>query len=851
MNISYPTVLSIGSNGDNYDYLYRDSEHDLQVSIDGLNASKTTLKDYSDWSVTAEWKDEQNQLQSTISHGSPFVYFERAGGNARITFNDNASSLIIWKNSGDVLGVTINGHHYGIFAPSGALWQQDGNTLVSDLNNKSYFSVALLPNNTQTTLTEFSNVAMNFVSNTRVTWEFDQSTSLLTSTYHWDTTPKESTQSSGTIFTLYPHQWKHVQSSLTPYTYQSPRGAMKAVSGIEFTVQQRFNGVLPGLPEMGIADQELLVSLLSEATNATNATNIRPDTYGAGKDLTKLTNLLPILEQQGDTEQRDVIINIVKNRLQDWFAGENQQSTLFDYNSEWQTLIGFPASFGSDDSLNDHHFHWGYFIQAAATIARYDQKWASDTQWGGMIKMLIRDAANPNRDDNLFPFLRNFDAYAGHSWASGHANFASGNNQESSSESMNFATGLILWGEATNNTAIRDLGIYLYTTENTAIANYWFDVDNDSYPAGYNHSNAAILWGSGSVYGTWWTAEPEAIHGINFLPFHGGSLYLGEHPENLEQNYNELVANNGGPEGSNGDPANSWTDIIWQAQAFYDGDAALDKFIQQIDSYSVESGESKAHTYHWLANLTALGQVDSSIWADIPTAAVFDNNNSKVYVAYNDSCNARTVNFSNGKTMTVTGKSMVAANSSQQLGQWSFGTCEWDQPESECSTLPVTINNNPAIFYLDKGILTNNVPGPYNSIIPANNGSNTAAPPTDETLLAVYEIKNLYATYNEGQFDFSLPINSDGSGNVTIAAIDVDTEGDGSVDFSVIYNFYAVDASSSTTEIYTAAKGVLSQTGSLGDLVNGSIRVTLWNGFGGEDVRISEGEAFIQTPYSF
>lgn len=75
-----------------------------------------------------------------------------------------------------------------------------------------------------------------------------------------------------------------------------------------------------------------------------------------------------------------------------------------------------------------------------------------------MIDLLIRDCANTDRTDTRFPWLRNFAPYAGHFWASGHAGFASGNNQESSSESMNFSSSLVLYGEATGNTEIRDLG---------------------------------------------------------------------------------------------------------------------------------------------------------------------------------------------------------------------------------------------------------------------------------------------------------------------------------------------------------------------------------------------------------
>ena len=40
---------------------------------------------------------------------------------------------------------------------------------------------------------------------------------------------------------------------------------------------------------------------------------------------------------------------------------------------------------------------------------------------------------------------------------------------------MNAWCGLILWGEATGDRSLRDLGIYLFATELAAINAYWFD----------------------------------------------------------------------------------------------------------------------------------------------------------------------------------------------------------------------------------------------------------------------------------------------------------------------------------------------------------------------------------------
>ena len=75
---------------------------------------------------------------------------------------------------------------------------------------------------------------------------------------------------------------------------------------------------------------------------------------------------------------------------------------LFYYNDTWSTLIGYPAGHGQDYNVNDHHFHWGYFIHAASFVEQFNPGWSN--QWGDMVNYLIRDAASSDREDSLFPF---------------------------------------------------------------------------------------------------------------------------------------------------------------------------------------------------------------------------------------------------------------------------------------------------------------------------------------------------------------------------------------------------------------------------------------------------------------
>ncbi|MCX7009394.1 MAG: glycosyl hydrolase, partial [Kiritimatiellaeota bacterium] len=168
--------------------------------------------------------------------------------------------------------------------------------------------------------------------------------------------------------------------------------------------------------------------------------------------------------------------------------------------------------------------------------ARRDPAWATDVRWGGMVKLLIRDIASADRADPLFPFLRNFDVYAGHTWASGSAKFADGNNNESSSEAANAWYGLILFGEATGDKALRDLGAWLFTTEVAAINAYWFDVTGQLHPKTYPASVVTMIWGGKGANATWFSGAPEMVHGINWLPVTAASLYLGRYPDYCAKN---------------------------------------------------------------------------------------------------------------------------------------------------------------------------------------------------------------------------------------------------------------------------------------------------------------------------
>ena len=620
------------------DYLFPYSIQ-LTVGVAGLSASQTQTQSYGDWTATARWADEAQTMEATFGHGLPFVFFKVSGGNAVVT---PEGAFTTWYNQNGTLGLTIQGRNYGVFAPSGSTWTGTG-PLTSTLNGQNYLSIALLPDNQAATIALFRKHAYAFVTNSTVDWQYDEAAAMVHTTYAYATQLMESngTSVNQTMTALYRHQWLNTSAPMTSYSYPSVNGQMKLYEGSSFTTDLPFSGVLPALPDRGDYNRAELLAQVQAA--AAETLPVGP-TYENGKAMGRFAHLVPIADQLGATAERDHFLAEIKTRLEDWFTVGGAQE--YSYNSTWDVLTGYPSGYGADNQINDHHFHAAYAVMAAATVAQYDSTWAAQDHWGGMVNMLIKDGNNWDRTDTRFPFLRSHDAYAGHSWAAGHGDFGDGNNQESSSESMNFATATILWGEATGQADIRNLGVYLHATETSAVEQYWFDVDNAVFPADYPHVAIGMVWGGKGVHSTWFGANPEFIHGINILPVNGGSLYLGHHPDHVLASYNEIVSERGGQ------PI-IWQDLLWEYLALADPNLALSHYFAD-SGYTPFDGESRAHTMHWLFNLKKMGRVDTTVFADIPTSAVFrDAAGYKTYVAYNAGSADRLVTFTDGFSFTV------------------------------------------------------------------------------------------------------------------------------------------------------------------------------------------------------
>lgn len=654
---NYPMALKTTNQGLVTSYIpwgVYDDQEPIIVGVSGLNSSRSNIYDFTDWTVTMQWSNNGHNFRATSGIGMPFVYYTKGNSDvAEITIN---LGDIVVDDEKILVSNARNDADFIIFAPIGSSWDQNGTKFTSDLNGENYWSLVMIPqseDNLNYFAQEYQKYAYVFPTNTITNWSYNQSTSELITEYSIEVDIKEGSFNH-VLQGLLPHQWSNLDSDSpipNEISYSSVRGELKMLDGNFFKTKNIFKGILPTLPYLanyssGFNPAEL-DNKISQIQNDQLAT--WTDSYNEGQVMNRLVQTARIADQSGDFEARDIMVETIKDRLEDWLTASNSEvAFLFYYNSTWSTLIGYPAGHGQDNNINDHHFHWGYFIHAASFIEQMQPGWA--LEWGDMVNELVWDAASPFREDPKYPYLRSFSPYSGHCWANGFATFPQGNDQESTSESMQFNSALIHWGSLTENNIIRDLGIYLYVTEQTAVEEYWFDMYERNLSPSHPYSLVSRVWGNSYDNGTFWTNDIAASYGIELYPIHGGSLYLAHNSSYVETLWEEISTNTGIL--NNEVNPNLWHDVYWKYLSFIDPETAIELYNSNPDR-ELKFGISDAQTYYWLHGMNAVGALRPEIYSNYPISASFDKEGVFTYVAHNYSDEEITVTFSDGFQLDV------------------------------------------------------------------------------------------------------------------------------------------------------------------------------------------------------
>lgn len=629
----------------------------LLIAPTAFAPGRALLAGSSDWAIDIAMGQGEDRFDATVAHGSPYAWLRISRGGARLRLPATGERLA--SPDERMLLLRVNGTAYALFGPGGVRWEATSATewTVHLPAGKGHLSVAALPDESPATQALFLKHAYAFVTDTRVSWRVDRASGQVETTFTATTQAMEGSETA-TLFGLYPHHWHgnaSVEGRLGP-SYDTVRGPVKLLAGTDFRTTSRYTGFVPywpALPDSTPRAGELRDVMRSDVRNAHRMLLQGGEgPYWQGKGLLRLVKMLDVCEQQGDTAGAERLLGLLKKRLEEWFSG-NDRRRYFHWDQAMGTVVAYPEEYFSVVQMNDHHFHYGYWIRAVAEIALRDPEWAARGRWGDMVDLLVKDIAFTQRGSAEFPFLRNFDPYEGHSWASGIGLGEWGNNQESSSEALNAWTGLILWGEVQGDAALRDLGIWLLATETEAVRHYWFDLHKKVFAPEYQNVDVSMVFGAKYAHNTWWIDDPRQITGINLLPITTVSTYFSSHPDYIRRNLDALQEEQKiwAARGKRFDPADIWQDVFAKYRALGDpaaGLAAWDRW------GSVEAGDSRTHTLHFLLSLNELGAPDTGVTADTTLYQVFRRaDGRRTYLAFNAGRTPMRVRFSDGRQLEV------------------------------------------------------------------------------------------------------------------------------------------------------------------------------------------------------
>ena len=639
-------------------YAHRDA---LVLSPVAFEPGTAKLAKTGDWSIEISMARGADDMHVTVAHGSPFAYVQLTRGDLRLRLPAQGERIDGVADA-RVLALRVKGKAYALFAPAGARWESVSPTewIARMPAGKGYLSAAAMPDDKAETLALFTRHAYAFIQDTRVDWRYEPSASRVETTFNATTRTMEGADN-GPLLGLYPHHWFNnasVEGKLGP-AFDTVRGKVRLLAATQFKTVTAYAGFVPYWPAVVDSPRKDELSDLMKSELRTARRLMLQEgksAYWQGKGLQRNIQMADVFDRQGDAEGRDQLLAMVKKRMEEWFSGQDSKNYFF-YDKSIGTVASYPNEFFAIEEINDHHFWYGYWIKTAAEIALRDPAWAARDKWGGMVDLLVADIATAERGRADFPFLRNFDPYEGHSWASGIGGAgeygAFGNNQESSSEAVNAWAGLILWGEVTGNRALRDLGVYLHATEGDAIGHYWFDIHGLVFPPEYKNVEVAQVFGGRYIHNTWWTDDPRQIKGINLLPISTASTYLGRHPAYIKRNIGALKGEQEiwAARGKKVDPPDIWQDVF----AMYLGLADPAQALSQWDRWgAVELGESRTHALHWLLALNETGPPDFSVSADTAFYTVFKRaDGRRTYLAFNPGKMPLSVRFSDGKSLVV------------------------------------------------------------------------------------------------------------------------------------------------------------------------------------------------------
>ena len=92
--------------------------------------------------------------------------------------------------------------------------------------------------------------------------------------------------------------------------------------------------------------------------------------YWQGKGLQRITQLILLISKEESIKEK--LLDLTKKG---WTMDGESNKTYFHYDKNIKSVVSYPEEYDAVRNLNDHHFHYGYWIRAASDITLREPVW--------------------------------------------------------------------------------------------------------------------------------------------------------------------------------------------------------------------------------------------------------------------------------------------------------------------------------------------------------------------------------------------------------------------------------------------------------------------------------------------
>lgn len=564
--------------------------------------------------VTARYKKATPVISSGVGIQN-ITYAGAAGGNTTHKYQLELKNGFSW-----LAYVTPQDPSYDV----NSFTLLDNNTVQGSSGFEGTVQVAKIPADTNDAASVYDSAAGAYPTSGSISGSVEGTTG--TYTLSWQ---KAGVESQDLLMFALPHHMSSLSNetkgSVTDLKLMTTvKGTSTAVRGSSWTlvepelaVDMEFAPYQPGYGSIRTVSSDAAALINSAGTSElqqdmSEMSNL-DSMYYSGKELAKYAGIVFVLN---DMTKNASLAQDGLERLKTAMARfvDNKQKFPLVYEDAWGGAAS-SASYDTGDSgqdfgnsyYNDHHFHYGYHVYAAAVIAYLDPTWLEAGTNKAWVNTLVRDYANSITDDPYFPFSRNFDFYHGHSWAKGLFASADGKDQESSSEDTMASYAIKMWGSVTGDKAMEGRGNLMLAIQARSFDSYYLYRDsNEVQPKDYiGNRVAGILFENKADHVTYFGNNIEYVQGIHMIPIMPYST-VSRRRDFVQTEWDQLFAKNISSIKS------GWRGILMANQALIDPEASYQFFSGGSGEYTDQMLDGGASRTWYLAYAAGLKQAQDS-----------------------------------------------------------------------------------------------------------------------------------------------------------------------------------------------------------------------------------------------